>query len=139
MPPRTVLVADADPALAAAVESALRRRGYHVVVAADGGRAADLLVRYHPDAVVAGVLLPGSSGFQLARAAKERSDGRVPVVLLSPLASAAHRDYALALGVAEFLTGPADPAEVADAVAAVCPPVAPERRAAFAAPRGSRM
>jgi two-component system OmpR family response regulator len=136
MPPRTVLVADTDPDLVGAVDSALRGRGYRVVVAADGGRAAEVLTAHLPDAVVAGVLLPGASGFQLARAAKERSDGRVPVVLLSPLASAAHRDYALALGVDEFLTGPVDPAEVADAVEAACPP---ERRVGFAPPRGARM
>ncbi|MBA4062185.1 MAG: hypothetical protein C0501_00440 [Isosphaera sp.] len=127
--PRTVLVADTDPVLVGALEFALRRRGYQVVAAADGNRAADLLARHLPDVVVAGVLLPGTSGFRLARVAKERSDGRAAVVLLSPLASEAHRDYALALGVEGFLTRPVAAAAVADAVEAVCP-LPPERVAA---------
>lgn len=117
---RTVLLAEADPELLDSLGFALRRRGYHVLATADGGRATGLLARQAPDVVVVGMLLPGRSGFAVARQAKERPPG-TPVVMTAPTATA-HADYALALGVDRFVARPFTPDEVAAAVEAVCPP-----------------
>jgi CheY-like chemotaxis protein len=117
---RTVLVVEPEPALLDALGFALRRRGYHVLTATDGHRAAELLDRNLPDALVTDMFLPGQSGFQVARLAKERSGGTVPVVMLSRVASEAHRDYAIALGVDSF-PAKLDPAEVVAAVETLCP------------------
>jgi DNA-binding response OmpR family regulator len=116
----TVLVVESEPALLDALGFALRRRGYHVLAALDGGRAAELLTRTLPDALVLDMFLPVQSGFQIARLAKERSDGVMPVVMLSRVPAEAHRDYAAALGVDSFLAKPSA-AEVLAAVEALCP------------------
>lgn len=118
--PRLVLLVASEPARLNTLGIALRRRGYHVLTARDGDRAADLLSRYRPDTVLADVLLPGRSGFQLAQQAKEQFDSPVPVVLMSPLGGV-HRDYALALGVDCYLTPLPTPETAAAAVATVCP------------------
>lgn len=118
--PRLVLLVASEPARLEPLGVALRRRGYHVLTARDGDRAADLLGRCRPDALLADVLLPGRSGFQLARQAKEQFDGQVPVVLMSPLGGV-HRDYALALGVDRYLTPPPPPETAAAAIATLCP------------------
>jgi DNA-binding response OmpR family regulator len=117
---RVVLLVESEAALLDSLGFALRRRGYHVLTARDGDRAAELLARQLPDVVVSNLMLPGPSGFQLAQLAKERSDGRTRVVLLSRLAGAL-RDYALALGADRYLTLPLAPAGVVAAVEAVCP------------------
>jgi two-component system, OmpR family, alkaline phosphatase synthesis response regulator PhoP len=117
---RTILLVESEPTLLDALGFALRRRGYHVLAALDGERAAELLARYAPDAVVLDMFLSRQSGFQVARLIKERSDGLVPVVMVSHAAAEAHRDYALALGVDSFLVKPGA-AEVVAAVEALCP------------------
>jgi DNA-binding response OmpR family regulator len=123
---RTILLAEHEPGLLDAIGFALRRRGYHVLTALDGARAAELVARNMPDAVVLDMFLPAQSGFQLARLVKERSDGRVPVVMLSPLTGDAHRDYALALGVDVFLPDPSA-VEVVVAAESLCPVPAASR------------
>ena len=125
---RTVLLVESDPALLDALGFALRRRGYHVLAALDGHRAAELLDRKLPDALVLDMFLPAQSGFQVARLAKERSDGAVPVVMLSGASAGAHRDYAAALGVDSFLAKPSA-AEVLATVEALCPLPAASRLA----------
>jgi DNA-binding response OmpR family regulator len=117
---RTVLLVESEPSLLDSLGFALRRRGYHVLTAIDGARAAELLDRNLPDALVLDMFLPAQSGFQVARLAKERSDGLVPVVMLSRIPAEAHRDYAVALGVDSFLAKPGT-AEVLAAVEALCP------------------
>ena len=117
---RTVLLVESDPALLEGLDVALRRRGYHVLTAADGERAAELALRHLPNAAAVGMLLARQSGFQVARLVKERSDGAVPVVMYADGTAGFHRDYALALGVDSFLERSAAD-EVAAAVAGLCP------------------
>jgi DNA-binding response OmpR family regulator len=117
---RIILLAEHDPELLDAIGFALRCRGYHVLTALDGARAAELVARNMPDAVVLDMFLPRQSGFQVARLVKECSDGRVPVVMLSPVAGDAHRDYAVAIGVDAFLPDPTATEAVA-AVESLCP------------------
>ena len=122
---RTVLVVEAEPQLREAMAYGLRRRGYEVQTAGDAAEAEDLLARGLPHLLVTDMQLPGPSGFQVARLVAERSDGRVPVVMVSANTSPAHRDYALASGVDVFLTRPVSPAELAAAVEELCPLPAP--------------
>jgi DNA-binding response OmpR family regulator len=117
---RTILLAEHHPEHLDAIGFALRQRGYHVLTALDGARAAELVGRNLPDAVVLDMFLPGQSGFQVARLVKERSDDGVPVVMLSPTAAGAHRDYAAALGVDAFLPAPTIAGVIA-ALEALCP------------------
>lgn len=120
-PHRTVLLAEDEPRVLDALGFALRRRGYHVLTARDGDRAAGLLARTLPHAAVFGMLLPGQSGFRLTRLVKERSDGRVPVVMTSGPMSTAHRDYALAVGADVFLVRPFAPKALLAVVESLCP------------------
>jgi DNA-binding response OmpR family regulator len=99
----------------------LCRRGYEVLVATDLAAADDLLTRTLPDLLVTDMLLPGPSGFQVVRTVSERSDGRVPVVMVSAVASPAHRDYAYAAGVDAFLARPFALAEFQATVEELCP------------------
>ena len=61
MNPR-VLVVDDEPAILHAIERALRRRGYDVVVAANARTALEALDGAPVDAVLLDVRLPGPSG-----------------------------------------------------------------------------
>src|SRR5262245_3617957 len=99
----TVLLVTDDSDLLDALGFVLNRRGYRVIPALSGDKAVELLLGQLPDLAVLDMLLPGQSGFQLTRLLKERSDGTVPVVMMSDHPAPAHRDYAFAAGVDWFL------------------------------------
>lgn len=132
-PTRTVLVVDDQPDLLDAMALHLRRRGYEVVTRNDGQEALDALEADLPDVAVIDMLLPGVSGFVVAQAVKEKSDGQVPVLMISGNMSAAHLDYAFAAGADRFLAKPFAPQKFAAVVEELCPLPAAPRTATLAA------
>ncbi len=136
--PLTVLLAEDDADLRDALEFALARQGYEVVTAADGDRANLSVLTAVPDLAVVEMMLPGSSGFTVAQLIKERSGGRVPVLMMSGNTTPAHRDYAYASGADLFLPKPFTFTALLDAVRSLDPtlptPAAtiPSRPARFA-------
>jgi DNA-binding response OmpR family regulator len=132
----TVLLVTNEPELLDALGFSLNHQGYHVVPALTGDRAVELLLRQLPDLAVLDMLLPGQSGFQLTRLLKERSDGRVPVVMISDQTAPAHRDYAFAAGVDWFLEKWLAPSRLLQAVEMLCPlPVETRRPGSGSLPR----
>jgi DNA-binding response OmpR family regulator len=117
----TILLVTDEPYLLDALALLLRRGGYSVLIAPDGDRAVELLLRQLPDLAVLDMLLPGRSGFQITRLLKEQSDRRVPVVMISALTAAPHRDYAFAAGVDWFLEKWLTPSRLLEVVRALCP------------------
>jgi DNA-binding response OmpR family regulator len=79
-----ILVAEDDPVTARFVTTLLSEKGYEVLLAEDGDRAAELAANASPDLILCDVVLPYRDGFDLLR--EFRSDERlrrVPVFLLS--------------------------------------------------------
>jgi DNA-binding response OmpR family regulator len=133
---RTVLLAEDDEAQREALANLLTRHGCDVVAVGSGTEAVALASYRLPELAVLDMLLPGDSGFQVARALKDLSAGRVPVIMISGHTSAAHRDYALSVGVDAFLAKPIDPTSLFAATDELCPPPTrvvfrPSRRAAL--------
>ena len=118
---RTVLLVEDEPTILDALGFALRRRGYHVEAARNGNTAADLIARKLPDVAIFGMLLPGQSGFRLTELLKERSDGRVPVVLTTSAGAPDRVEYALALGADGVLVGQLAAWRVVAAIETLCP------------------
>lgn len=118
---RTVLLVEDDVKARQAVSDVLGRRGYEVVATGDGIEGERLLSRGLPGLLLVNMLLPGRSGFHLARLAKEQSDGRVPVIMVSTNGSPVHRDFAFAVGVESFLVKPFFPFELLNAIDGLLP------------------
>jgi DNA-binding response OmpR family regulator len=79
-----ILVAEDDPVTAKFVTTLLAEKGYEVLLAEDGDRAAELAANASPDLILCDLVLPYRDGFDLLR--EFRGAGRlkrVPVILLS--------------------------------------------------------
>jgi DNA-binding response OmpR family regulator len=67
----SILVVDDDPEIVSMLETRLTKRGYKVSTANDGHRALELAKREKPDLVLLDVMMPGKSGWEVARALKQ--------------------------------------------------------------------
>src|SRR5215831_14161835 len=76
-----VLVVDDDPALAEMLGIVLRNEGFLPSFVADGERALAAFREARPDIVLLDLMLPGTSGIDVARAI--RAESGVPIVMLT--------------------------------------------------------
>jgi CheY-like chemotaxis protein len=67
----SILVVDDDPEIVTMLNTRLTKRGYKVATAGDGHRAIELAKRDKPDIVLLDVMMPGKSGWEVARALKQ--------------------------------------------------------------------
>ena len=68
--PASILVVDDDPEIVTMLSTRLTKRGYTVTTASDGNRAIEMAKREQPDVVLLDVMMPGKSGWEVARALK---------------------------------------------------------------------
>jgi CheY-like chemotaxis protein len=69
--PASILVVDDDPEIVTMLNTRLTKRGYKIATAGDGNRAIELAKRERPDVVLLDVMMPGKSGWEVARALKQ--------------------------------------------------------------------
>jgi DNA-binding response OmpR family regulator len=125
--PRMVLIVEDEEAIAAPLTEALGREGFRTETAgtlADGLRIAR---EQRPDLVLLDVMLPDGSGFELLR--ELRSDGRVPVIMLTARGDEADRVLGLELGADDYVVKPFSGRELVARIRAVL-----RRASAVAAP-----
>jgi CheY-like chemotaxis protein len=65
-----ILVVDDDPEIVTMLSLRLGRRGYDVQTASDGHQAVELAKRELPALILLDVMMPGKSGWEVARALK---------------------------------------------------------------------
>jgi two-component system, OmpR family, phosphate regulon response regulator OmpR len=105
-----LLVVDDDMRLRGLLRRYLSESGFRVTTAADAGEARANLASFAFDLVVLDVMLPGESGLDLTRAL--RSEGRVPVLLLTAMAEPEDRVNGLEQGADDYLSKPFEPREL---------------------------
>jgi CheY-like chemotaxis protein len=67
----SILVVDDDPEIVSMLSTRLVARGYRVSTASDGRAAIERAKRELPDLVLLDVMMPGKSGWEVARALKQ--------------------------------------------------------------------
>lgn len=81
-----ILVVDDDPEIVAMLNTRLSKRGYTVSTAYDGNKAIETAKRELPDIVLLDVMMPGKSGWEVARALKQDPvTANVKIVMVSAI------------------------------------------------------
>jgi two-component system, OmpR family, response regulator MprA len=99
-----VLVVEDDEDIALAVQRSLRMEGYEVRIAVDGEAALDSAVQFSPDLVILDLGLPKLDGIEVAR--RLRSDGDVPILMLTARDALESRVEGLDSGADDYLVKP---------------------------------
>jgi two-component system KDP operon response regulator KdpE len=100
----TVLVVDDEPAIVRVLTTALRARGYHVVVAATGQAALDRVALDSPAVVVLDLGLPDIDGIDVLRRLRQWTE--VPVIVLTAEGADDRKVTALDEGADDYVTKP---------------------------------
>jgi len=81
-----ILVVDDDPEIVTMLSTRLTKRGYAVTTASDGSQAIALAKKDLPDVILLDVMMPGKSGWEVARAIKQDpSTSAVKIVMVSAI------------------------------------------------------
>jgi putative two-component system response regulator len=102
-----ILVVDDNEANRTLLASFLKREGYEVRFATDGGAALQLVRTDMPDLVLMDVMMPGMDGFDACQALKRDARTRlIPVVLVTALQESEDRIRGIEAGADDFLSKP---------------------------------
>ncbi|HXQ89340.1 MAG TPA: response regulator transcription factor [Solirubrobacterales bacterium] len=99
-----VLIVEDDVDIADVLRRSLRNEGYEVKTSADGVEALDVAAGFFPDLVVLDLGLPGMDGVEVCR--RLRSDGDVPILMLTARAETEDRVTGLDSGADDYLVKP---------------------------------
>ncbi|HZW12848.1 MAG TPA: Hpt domain-containing protein [Noviherbaspirillum sp.] len=102
-----VMVVDDSLTVRRVTQRLLTREGYQVVLAKDGVDALEHLQSITPDVMLVDIEMPRMDGFDLTR--NVRGDARtnhIPIIMITSRTASKHRNYALELGVNEYLGKP---------------------------------
>jgi CheY-like chemotaxis protein len=108
--PPTLLVADDSATIRRVIELTFADLQIRVVTVGDGEMAIVALETAPPDIVLADILMPGRSGYEVARHIKNTPElSHIPVLLLAGAFEPVDHEMTMALGCAGVLTKPLDP------------------------------
>ncbi len=101
----SILVVEDDPAVALALEVALKGEGYLPLLAATGDKGLEIGLAQAPDLLILDVRLPGIDGFELLR--RLRAGGsKAPVIILTARDEEVDTILGLELGADDYMTKP---------------------------------
>ena len=102
---RRILLVEDDPALRTGLEDSLAQEGYVVQSAAEGLTGQNLLLEEPFDLAILDLMMPGRTGFEILRAAREA--GLVlPILLLTARGDEGDKVLGLELGADDYVTKP---------------------------------
>ncbi len=105
-----VLVVDDDSRIRTLLSRYLQGQGFRITTAAHSGEARDHMKGLAFDLIVLDVMMPGETGFELARSLRRHSS--VPILMLTALAELDDRLKGLEIGADDYLPKPFDPREL---------------------------
>ncbi|WP_319775441.1 response regulator transcription factor [Breoghania sp.] len=105
-----LLIVDDDNRIRTLLSRFLGENGYRVSLAASAAEARGRLRGLDFDLLILDVMMPGESGFELARDIREHS--QVPILMLTARSDSGDRIEGLELGADDYLSKPFEPREL---------------------------
>lgn len=100
----------------------LTRVGYEVVTAKDGVDALEKLVDMTPDVMLLDVEMPRMDGFELTKQLRrDAKTKKLPIIMITSRTAEKHKNYALELGVNDYMGKPYQENELLENIARFAP------------------
>jgi two-component system phosphate regulon response regulator OmpR len=112
-----LLVVDDDRRIRDLLSRYLQREGYRVTTAKNASDARAKLDGLTFDLLILDIMMPGESGFELARSVRQTS--QVPILMLTARAETEHRINGLEIGADDYMAKPFEARELSLRIASV--------------------
>lgn len=112
-----ILVADDDENILELVELYLKKDGFQVATARDGGEALHKAEQDPPDLVVLDIMMPVKDGWEVCKELQQRR--HLPVIMLTAKSEDYDKILGLELGADDYVTKPFNPRELVARIKAV--------------------
>lgn len=106
----TILVTDDDQDIRDGIEIYLRNEGYHVLKAANGVEALELLEKHDVHLLILDIMMPEMDG--IAATFKIRMKRNIPIIMLSAKVEESDKIHGLSVGADDYVTKPFHPMEL---------------------------
>ncbi|MBF4501524.1 response regulator transcription factor [Savagea sp. SN6] len=106
----TILVADDDQDIRDGIEIYLHNEGYHVLKAADGVEALQLLENHEVHLLILDIMMPNMDG--ITATFKIREQQNIPIIMLSAKSEDTDKIHGLSVGADDYVTKPFHPLEL---------------------------
>ena len=113
----SVLVVEDDPNIRDLLELYLKKEGYQVILAADGGQGLEEFRANQPQLVLLDVMMPVMDGWQVCKAIREA--GNTPVIMLTAKGETDDKVMGLKAGADDYVTKPFEMKELLARIEAV--------------------
>ncbi|MEN8170197.1 MAG: response regulator [Pseudomonadota bacterium] len=123
----TLLIVDDELRLQQLLSDYLAEQGYATATVGSGEAMDRWLDEHHPDLIILDLMLPGEDGLSLAR--RLRSNGNIPIIILSARGEEVDRIIGLEVGADDYLAKPFNPRELLARIRAVLRRGSPEEAA----------
>lgn len=103
----TVLIADDEPNIVAALEYLMEKEGYRVLIARNGDEALQQVEAHLPDLVLLDVMMPVKSGYEVCEKMRARAEWRqIRIIMLSAKGRDIEVSKGLSAGADLYVTKP---------------------------------
>ncbi|MCD7917179.1 MAG: response regulator transcription factor [Clostridiales bacterium] len=102
----TILTVEDDKMVRLLTKAKLSPR-YHILEAANGQDALDVLEHEHIDLLIVDIQMPVMDGYELMRTLREAGD-MTPAIMLTAMNTFAHKKEGFAVGIDDYMTKPID-------------------------------
>lgn len=111
---KTILLADDDMRNVFSISALMEEQGVHVLTAADGKEALEILDSYpRLDLVLMDIMMPEMDGYEaIGRIRKDARFQQLPVIALTAKAMAGDRQKCIAAGASDYIAKPIDNAKL---------------------------
>lgn len=104
---KRVLIVDDEPNIVMSLEFLMRRAGFQVEVARNGGEALAALEGTPPDLLLLDVMMPEFDGYEVCGRVRQRPEwDRTKIIMLTARGRDAERQRGLSLGADRYVTKP---------------------------------
>tara|TARA_B100001109_G_C18864147_1_gene475901 strand:+ start:6225 stop:6584 length:360 start_codon:yes stop_codon:yes gene_type:complete len=107
-----ILIAEDQPMVLKTISYKLQKSGFNTIGAIDGQQAKAFFDEEIPDLVIADLMMPFVSGFELLQYIREKYGKKIPIIILSAVGEENRILEAFELGADDFMTKPFIPSEL---------------------------
>ncbi|MCR8631927.1 MULTISPECIES: response regulator transcription factor [Paenibacillus] len=106
----TILIADDDTYITELINMYLKSKGFHVLCAATGSEALELVRRHTIHLIVLDIMMPDKDGWAICTKIRETSD--LPILMLTAKGESEDKIRGFGIGADDYMVKPFDPNEL---------------------------